>query len=53
MIVEIDGTTSPQIMETEGITDRESLKQPTEYSGATRAPGRAASETDSRERVPV
>jgi len=31
MIVEIDGTTSPQIKEIEGITARESLKQPTEY----------------------
>lgn len=31
MIVEIDGTTSPQIKEVEGITGRESLKQPTEY----------------------
>ena len=31
MIVEIDGTTSPQIKEIEGITGRESLKQPTEY----------------------
>ena len=31
MIVEIDGTTSPQIKEIEGITGRESLKPPTEY----------------------
>jgi hypothetical protein len=31
MIVEIDGTTSPQIMEVEGISGRESLKKPTEY----------------------
>lgn len=31
MVVEIDGTTSPQIVEVEGITGRESLKQPTEY----------------------
>ena len=31
MVVEIDGTTSPQIQEVEGITGRESLKQPTEY----------------------
>lgn len=31
MIVEIDGTTSPQIHQEEGITGRESLKQPTEY----------------------
>ena len=31
MIVEIDGTTSPQIKEQEGITGRESLKEPTEY----------------------
>lgn len=31
MIVEIDGTTSPQIKEAEGITGRDSLKQPTEY----------------------
>jgi len=31
MVVEIDGTTSPQIREVEGISGRESLKQPTEY----------------------
>jgi len=31
MIVEIDGTMSPRIREEEGITGRESLKQPTEY----------------------
>ena len=31
MLVEIDGTTSPQIKEEEGITGRESLKLPTEY----------------------
>jgi len=31
MVVEIDGTMSPQIMELEGISGRESLKQPTEY----------------------
>jgi len=31
MIVEIDGTMSPQIHEEEGISGRESLKQPTEY----------------------
>ena len=31
MLVEIDGTTSPQIKEVEGISGRESLKQPTEY----------------------
>jgi len=31
MVVEIDGTTSPQIVEVEGISGRESLKQPTEY----------------------
>jgi hypothetical protein len=31
MIVEIDGTMSPRIHEEEGITGRESLKQPTEY----------------------
>ena len=31
MIVEVDGTMSPQIHEEEGITGRESLKQPTEY----------------------
>ena len=31
MVVEVDGTTSPQIAEEEGITGRESLKLPTEY----------------------
>jgi hypothetical protein len=31
MIVEIDGTMSPRIHEEEGITGRNSLKQPTEY----------------------
>jgi len=31
MVVEIDGTMSPQIHEEEGFTGRESLKQPTEY----------------------
>ena len=31
MIVEVDGTTSPQIHQEEGVTGRESLKQPTEY----------------------
>jgi hypothetical protein len=31
MIVEIDGTMSPRIHEEDGITGRESLKQPTEY----------------------
>ena len=31
MIVEIDGTMSPRIREEEGISGRESLKQPTEY----------------------
>lgn len=31
MIVEIDGTMSPRIHEEEGLTGRESLKQPTEY----------------------
>ena len=31
MVVEIDGTTSPQIKEEQGVTGRESLKQPTEY----------------------
>lgn len=31
MVVEIDGTMSPQIHEEPGITGRESLKQPTEY----------------------
>ena len=31
MVVEIDGTTSPQIKEVEGVSGRESLKQPTEY----------------------
>ncbi len=31
MVVEIDGTMSPQIHEEEGVTGRESLKQPTEY----------------------
>ena len=31
MLVEIDGTTSPQIKEVEGISGRESLKQSTEY----------------------
>ena len=31
MIVEIDGTMSPQIHQEQGITGRESLKQPTEY----------------------
>lgn len=31
MIVEADGTMSPRIHEEEGITGRESLKQPTEY----------------------
>lgn len=31
MVVEMDGTVSPQIHEEKGITGRESLKQPTEY----------------------
>jgi hypothetical protein len=31
MVVEIDGTMTPQILEKEGVTGRESLKQPTEY----------------------
>lgn len=31
MLVEIDGTTSPQIKEEEGVRGRESLKLPTEY----------------------
>lgn len=31
MIVEVDGTTSPQIHQEQGISGRESLKQPTEY----------------------
>ena len=31
MIVEVDGTMSPQIHEKQGITSRDSLKQPTEY----------------------
>ena len=31
MIVEVDGTMSPRIREEEGLTGRESLKQPTEY----------------------
>jgi hypothetical protein len=31
MLVEVDGTLSPQIYEEAGITGRESLKQPTEY----------------------
>jgi hypothetical protein len=31
MLVQIDGTMSPQIHEEQGITGRESLKQPTEY----------------------
>ena len=31
MVVEIDGAMSPQIHEKEGVTGRESLKQPTEY----------------------
>jgi len=31
MVVEVDGTTSPQIHQEEGISGRESLKQPTEY----------------------
>lgn len=31
MVVEIDGTMSPQIHEQEGVEGRESLKQPTEY----------------------
>ena len=31
MVVEIDGTMSPQIMQKEGITGRKSLKLPTEY----------------------
>lgn len=31
MIVQIDGTMSPQIREIEGLSGRESLKQPTEY----------------------
>jgi hypothetical protein len=31
MVVEVDGTTSPQIKEEEGISGRESLKLPTEY----------------------
>ena len=31
MVVQMDGTMSPQIHEEEGVTGRESLKQPTEY----------------------
>jgi hypothetical protein len=31
LVVEVDGTTSPQIHEEEGIVGRESLSQPTEY----------------------
>jgi len=31
MVVEMDGTMSPQIHKEEGVTGRESLKQPTEY----------------------
>ncbi len=31
MVVEVDGTTSPQIHEEPGVTGRESLKQPTEH----------------------
>jgi hypothetical protein len=31
MVVQMDGTMSPQIHEQEGVTGRESLKQPTEY----------------------
>ena len=31
MVVEMDGTMSPQIHEEKGVTGRESLKQPTEY----------------------
>jgi len=31
MVVQLDGTMSPQIHEQEGVTGRESLKQPTEY----------------------
>jgi hypothetical protein len=31
MVVEIDGTMTPQIVEKEGLSGRESLKQPTEY----------------------
>jgi len=31
MVVEVDGTTSPQILEKEGICGRESLKQPTDW----------------------
>ncbi len=31
MLVEVDGTTSPQIFEVEGVTGRESLKQKTEW----------------------
>jgi hypothetical protein len=31
MVVEVDGTMSPQILEKDGVIGRESLKQPTEY----------------------
>jgi len=31
MVVEVDGTISPQILEKQGITGRESLKQPTDW----------------------
>jgi hypothetical protein len=31
MVVEVDGTMSPQILEKEGVVGRESLKQPTEW----------------------
>jgi hypothetical protein len=31
MVVEVDGTMSPQILEKDGVSGRESLKQPTEY----------------------
>ena len=35
MVVEVDGTISPQILEKQGIRGRESLKQPTEWKECT------------------
>ena len=31
MVVEVDGTISPQILEKQGLVGRESLKQPTDW----------------------
>ncbi len=48
MVVQIDGTMSPQIHEEEGVTGRESLKQPTEYKECNVVAIEKSSETTER-----